>query len=48
MFFSKALAAAMRQFEEKRYEAELRDRGVRDIVKLAIAFAGKQVKVVGR
>lgn len=42
-----ALAAAIRQSEEKRYEAELHDRGVHEVVKLAIAFMGKQVKVVG-
>lgn len=38
-----AASAALRQIEEKRYDLELRERGVKDIVKLGIAFAGKQV-----
>lgn len=42
-----AVAAALRQIEEKQYETELRARGVADIVKLGIAFKGKQVKVRG-
>lgn len=40
-----AAASARRQIEEKRYASELELRGVRDIVNLAIAFSGKQVKV---
>lgn len=40
-----AAAAALRQIEDKRYESELQDRGIRNIVKLGIAFAGKQVRM---
>ncbi|WP_372629037.1 AAA family ATPase [Cohnella sp.] len=43
-----ALDAALHQIEEKQYEAELRARGIQDIVKLGVAFKGKQVKVRGR
>ncbi|XID93163.1 AAA family ATPase [Paenibacillaceae bacterium WGS1546] len=42
-----ALDAALQQIEEKQYEAELRTRGIQDIVKIGIAFKGKQVKVRG-
>lgn len=42
-----ALDAALHQIEEKRYEAELRNRGIQDIIKLGIAFRGKQVRVRG-
>lgn len=41
-----AATAALKQIEEKRYDLELRDRGVCDIVKLGIAFAGKQVAMI--
>lgn len=37
--------AALQQIEDKRYESELRDRGIREIVKLGIAFEGKQVLI---
>jgi hypothetical protein len=37
---------ALNQIEEKRYEIELQDRGVSDILKLAIVFKGKRVKIV--
>lgn len=40
-----AAVAALRQIEEKRYDAELQDRGIRDTIKLGIAFAGKQVLI---
>lgn len=38
-----AAAAALRQIEEKNYEAELQARGVRDILKIGLAFQGKQI-----
>ena len=38
-----ALDAAMVQIEEKRYVEELHARGVKDVVKLGIAFKGKKV-----
>ncbi len=38
-----ALAAAMKQIEEKKYETELKERGIKKIIKLAIAFRGKEV-----
>ena len=39
----KALELAKIQLEEKKYETELIRRGVKDIIKLAIAFKGKEV-----
>ena len=41
----KDLEEALAQIEEKRYEQELRNRGVQDIMKLGIAFEGKKVWV---
>ncbi len=38
-----ALAAALNQIEEKKYETELIERKIQDIKKLAIAFSGKNV-----
>ena len=38
-------ADALRQIEEKRYDAELIELGVTPIFKLGIAFSGKRVKV---
>ncbi|MGE5344308.1 MAG: PD-(D/E)XK nuclease domain-containing protein [Candidatus Omnitrophota bacterium] len=40
-----ALDAALRQIEEKKYETELIERGIRNIKKLGIAFLGKEVFV---
>ena len=37
---------ALDQIEENKYEAELQDRGIKDIWKLAIVFKGKRVKIV--
>ena len=37
---------ALKQIEENRYEAELEDRNVLNIWKLAIVFKGKRVKIV--
>ncbi len=41
----RALAKAFQQIEEKNYAAELQQRGIQHIRKLAIAFKGKQVWV---
>jgi hypothetical protein len=38
-----AAASALQQIDEKRYEDELVQRGIQDIVKLGIAFDGKEV-----
>jgi len=38
-----ALKRAKNQLTEKKYEIELIQRGVRDIMKLAIAFKGKEI-----
>lgn len=43
-----AAKAALRQIEEKSYTAELEQRGVREIVKLGIAFSGKETLVSKR
>jgi len=36
---------ALKQIEDKKYETELLEKGIKDIVKLAIVFKGKEVKV---
>jgi len=36
---------ALAQTEDKKYQRDLEDRGVRDIVKYGIAFSGKNVEV---
>jgi hypothetical protein len=43
-----ATKAALTQIEEKKYQSELMARGVINILKLAIAFDGKEVLVVER
>jgi hypothetical protein len=40
-----AIKAALAQIEAKRYETELKERGIKHIKKLAIAFRGKEVFV---
>jgi hypothetical protein len=42
-----AVAAALKQIDEKKYEQELRERGVKEILKLGIAFQGKEVLIKG-
>jgi len=37
---------ALKQIEEKRYAQELINKGVKDIIKLAIVFKGKAVKII--
>lgn len=41
-----AAKEALSQIDEKRYDADMKDRGVNDIVKYGIAFAGKQVEIL--
>ncbi len=41
-----ALNRALKQIEEKRYEVELRDQGVKDIIILGVTFDGKRVWVM--
>ncbi|ETJ35635.1 hypothetical protein Q604_UNBC10000G0001, partial [human gut metagenome] len=41
-----AIEEALKQIEDNKYEAELIDRGVSDILKLAIVFKGKKVRIV--
>jgi hypothetical protein len=36
---------ALKQIEEKKYETELVQKGVQNILKLAIVFKGKEIKV---
>ncbi len=43
--FDTALAAALAQIEERQYEAQMREAGVHEVVKLAIAVQGKTVRV---
>ncbi len=40
-----ALTAALKQIEDKKYDTELIERGIKNIKKLAIAFSGKSVTV---
>ncbi|MDQ2087041.1 AAA family ATPase [Herbivorax sp. ANBcel31] len=40
-----ALEAALKQIEDKKYDEELKGLGINDIVKIGIAFKGKEVKV---
>lgn len=40
------IIAALKQIEDKNYEDELKVREINDIIKLAIVFKGKEVKVV--
>ncbi|MCP5048216.1 MAG: hypothetical protein GY940_13675 [bacterium] len=40
-----ALENALKQIEEKKYETELVEKGIKQIKKLAIAFSGKEVRV---
>lgn len=43
--FETALASALEQIEKKKYEAELRADGITQVLKLAMAFQGKEVKI---
>ena len=36
---------ALKQIEENKYAQELLHRGIKDIIKLAIVFKGKEVKI---
>ena len=36
---------ALRQIDDKRYDAEMLNDGVKNILKLGIAFSGKKVKI---
>lgn len=40
-----AMQSALKQIEEKKYETELIERGVKNIKKLAIVFSGKDVHI---
>jgi hemerythrin superfamily protein len=40
-----AIKSALQQIEEKKYETELKERGINKIKKLAIVFSGKEVSV---
>lgn len=40
-----ATTAALKQIEDRKYEQELISKGVKEIVKLAIVFKGKEIKV---
>ena len=40
-----ATTAALKQIEDKKYAQELVNKGVKDIIKLAIVFKGKEIKV---
>ncbi|WP_297429652.1 AAA family ATPase [Clostridium sp.] len=41
----KATEEALKQIKEKKYEAELQQKGVKNIINLAIVFKGKEIKV---
>ena len=35
----------MKQIEDKHYDTDMKDRGIKEIVKYGIAFAGKNVRI---
>ena len=37
---------ALKQIDEKKYDTKLKTRGIKNILKIGIAFYGKEVKVV--
>ena len=39
-------ADALSQIDRKQYETDMRDRGIQEIAKYGIAFAGKHVEIV--
>ena len=36
---------ALKQIEDKHYDTDMKDRGIKEIVKYGIAFAGKNVEI---
>lgn len=40
-----AANTALLQIDSKHYDTDLKDRGIRDIAKYGIAFAGKKVEI---
>ena len=40
-----ATTAALKQIEDKKYSQELLEKGVKNIIKLAIVFKGKEIKI---
>ena len=40
-----ATIAALKQIEDMKYEQELINKGIKDIIKLAIVFKGKEIKI---
>ena len=36
----------LKQIDDKHYDTDMRDRGIKEIVKYGIAFAGKNVEIV--
>lgn len=40
-----AAKTALLQIDSKHYDTDLKDRGIRDIAKSGIAFAGKKVEI---
>lgn len=40
-----AAKTALLQIDSKHYDTDLKDRGIRDIAKYGIAFAGKKVEI---
>ncbi|MGP3779308.1 AAA family ATPase [Halanaerobium saccharolyticum] len=41
----KAVKAALKQIEERKYQQELEKRGIKNVIHLGIAFSGKNVKI---
>ena len=39
------LDIALKQIEEKQYDTELKNRGINNIIKLAVVFNGKEVHI---
>ena len=36
---------ALKQIEDKHYDTDMKDRGIKEIIKYGIAFAGKNVEI---
>ena len=39
-------AKALKQIEDKKYETELIEKGIKNIIKLAIVFKGKEIQII--
>ena len=45
IFFNMSRQIALSQIDEKRYVLEMKDAGIKDVMKLGIAFSGKKAGI---